>query len=84
MFNHTPNSLPDQLAVDLLQIVMTVKHLIYRFKFRENLTRHPTMRMSLLTAALELDKTIMVRHRNGLDSHFLENLVEKIKSHVGM
>ena len=84
LFNHIPNSLPDQLAVDLLQIVMIVKHLMYRFKFRENLTRLPTMRLSLLTAALELDKTIMVRQRNGLDSYFLANMVEKIKNHVGM
>ena len=84
LFNHIPNSLPDQLAVDLLQIVMIVKHLMYRFKFRENLTRLPTMRLSLLTAALELDKTIMVRQRNGLDSYFLSNMVEKIKNHVGM
>ena len=54
LFNHTPNNLSDQLSTDLLQTVMTVKHLIYRFKFRENLNRFPTVRLSLLTAALDL------------------------------
>ena len=33
LFNHTPNILSDQLSTDLLQTVMTVKLLIYRFKF---------------------------------------------------
>ena len=84
LFNHTPNNLQDQIAIDLLQIVMTVKHLIYRFKFRENLKRFPTVRLSLLTAALDLDKTVMVRQRSGLESHFLENMVDKIKTRVGM
>ena len=84
LFNHTPNNLQDQMSADLLQIVMTVKHLIYRFKFRENLNRFPTVRLSLLTAALELDKTVMVRQRSGLDSQFLENMVDKIKTRVGM
>ena len=63
---------------------MVFKHLIYRFKFRENLNRFPTLRLALLTAALDLDKIAMVRQRNGLDTILIENLIERLKTTVGM
>jgi hypothetical protein len=63
---------------------MTFKHLIYRFKFRDNMNRFPTLRLALLTAALDLDKIAMVRQRNGLDSVLIETLIERLKTHVGM
>ena len=84
LFNHPPRDLSENLATDLIQVVMTFKHLIYRFKFRDNINRFPTLRLALLTAALDLDKIAMVRQRNGLDSVLIETLIERLKTHVGM
>ena len=84
LFNHTPRGLAEPLACELTQLVMIFKHLIYRFKFRENMNRFPTLRLALLTAALELDKVTLVRQRNGLDTTFIDNLVERLKTNVGM
>lgn len=84
LFNHPPRGLAESLACDLTQLVMVFKHLIYRFKFRENLNRFPTLRLALLTAALDLDKIAMVRQRNGLDTTLIETLIERLKTYVGM
>ena len=83
LFNHI-HSLTSALNKDLLHIVMTVKHRIYQFKFRENQERFPSLRLALLSIALDVDKVITVRQQNGLNSSFIEKFNNRLKSIVGL
>ena len=83
LFNHI-RSLTSALNKDLLHIVMTVKHRIYQFKFRENQERYPSHRLALLSIALDVDKVITIRQQNGLNSSFIEKFNNRLKSIVGL
>ena len=72
--------IPDNFSTDLIHIIMTTKHRLYRHKFRDIPQRMPSNRKVMLSTALDLDKVIMVRKYNRLGSNFLN----KIKSLVGL
>ena len=84
MFNHAPSHLSVELSRDLLNIVMTIKHRIYLLRYRDNQNRLPSFRMALLWSILDIDKVVMVRQHNGINSSFLENINNKFKSVVGL
>ena len=84
MFNHTPSSLSTELSRDLLNIIMTIKHRLYLLRFRDNQDRLPSFRMALLWSILDIDKVIMVRQHNGINSSFLESFNDRLKAIVGL
>ena len=84
IFNHIPNSLSTELSRGLLNIIMTIKHRIYLLRFRDNQNRLPSFRMALLWSILDIDKVVMVRQHNGINSSFLENFNNKLKNIVGL
>ena len=61
LFHHTNNNIPSKARHDLNEIMVIVKHVLYRFKFRENIDRYPSIRLATITVALELEKLTAVR-----------------------
>ena len=84
LFNYIQSSLTPSHNKDLLHIVMTVKHRIYQFKYRENQERYPSLRLALLSIALDIDRVITIRQQNGLNSCFIEKFNNRIKAIVGL
>ena len=60
MFNQVPQSLTDSEKTDLTDIVMTLKHRIYRYKFRDNMQRIPSHRETTLFSALDIDRKVFL------------------------
>ena len=84
LFNYIQSSLTPSHNKDLLHIVTTVKHRIYQFKYRENQERYPSLRLALLSIALDIDRVITIRQQNGLNSCFIEKFNNRIKAIVGL
>ena len=84
MFNYIQDWPSDDSYRDIIDIVMTIKHRIYRYKFRDNLQRIPSNRETLLFAALDIEKIILIRQHTGLDYSFIEKVNNKIKARVGL
>ena len=63
LFHQIPNSLPAKAKNDLNEIMLIIKHVLYRFKFRDNLERYPSVRLGTITSALELEKLLAVRKK---------------------
>ena len=83
MFNHPPAGLTDQEKRDVVDIIMVVKHVLYRLKFRDDLNRLPSPRLVLTISAMEIDKALMVRSYLGKPTNLLSTFMQMIKSHVG-
>ena len=83
MFNHPPAGLTDQEKRDVVDIIMVVKHVLYRLKFRDDLNRIPSTRLVLTMSAMEVDKALMVRSYLGKPTNLLSTFMQMIKSHVG-
>lgn len=83
MFNHPPNGIGDRQKHDIIDIVMVVKHAIYRLKFRENIDALPSIRLLMVIVAIDLEKAITVRNYMNKDSFLLSDVTEKIKSRAG-
>ena len=83
MFNHPPAGLTDQEKRDVVDIIMVVKHVLYRLKFRDDLNRIPSTRLVLTISAMEVDKALMVRSYLGKPTNLLSTFMQMIKSHVG-
>ena len=45
-------------STDLIHIIVTTKHRLYRLKFQDNPQRKPSNPMAMLLTALNLDKVI--------------------------
>ena len=84
MFNYIQDWPDDDTYRDIIDIVMTIKHRIYRYKFRDNIQRFPTNREALLFSALDIERIILIRQHSGLDYSFIEKVNNKIKARVGM
>ena len=83
MFNHPPGDLGDRQKYDIIDIVMIVKHAIYRLKFRENRNALPSVRLLMVIVAIDLEKAVTVRNYMNKDSYLLSDVTEKIKTRAG-
>ena len=83
LFHQTPNSLPAKAKNDLNEIMLIIKHVLYRFKFRDNLERYPSVRLGTITSALELEKLLAVRKNRCEWVTGLEAIIKDMKSIVG-
>ena len=78
MFNQVPQSLTDSEKTDLIDIIMTIKHRIYRYKFRDNLQRIPSHREATLSSALDIAQVILIRQNSCLEYLFLDKFNNKL------
>ena len=83
MFNFPPSGIGDSQKYDIVDIVMIVKHAIYRLKFRENIAALPSIRLLMVIVSIDLEKAIVVRNFMNKDSYLLSDVTEKIKSRAG-
>ena len=83
MFNHPPAGLTDQEKRDVVDIIMIVKHVLYRLKFREDPNCLPSPRLVLTVTAMETEKALMVRSYMGKPTRLVSTFLEAIKTHVG-
>ena len=80
MFNISPGNFTQDDKKDVRDVIMLAKHAIYRLKFRDNLTRLPTIRLLTIIIALDLEKTIRVRSHFNENSQFLSLVANKLKN----
>ena len=83
MFNYPPNGIGDGQKYDIIDIVMVVKHAIYRLKFRENIDAMPSIRLLMVIVTMDLEKAITVRNYMNKDSYLLSDVTDKIKLRAG-
>ena len=83
MFNYPPPVLTGQCKTDLIDMIMMIKHIIYRLKFRNNLQVFPSVRFSLTIAALDLERAVTVRSYHNTNATLLSTMLLKIREQVG-
>ena len=82
MFNHPPDGLKDQEKRNFINIIMIIKHVLYRLKFRENLDRVPSTRLVITIACIEMEKASMVRDYLGKTSITFNSFIGVFKEHA--
>ena len=83
MFNHPPSGIPDHQKYDCIDAIMIAKHAIYRLKFRQNTNRLPTIKLLLVTVALDMERAVTVRNYMCKDSQLLADITDKLKTKAG-
>ena len=83
MYNHPPEHLRDQEIRDCIDIVMMVKHILYRLRFRPNPDVVPSTRRILVECSIELEKANTVRNFLNKSSLIFTKFIELIKNSVG-
>ena len=61
MFQKLPILYNQMLSKDIIDIVMITKHVLYRFRFRENVQRYFTHKLVTMNLVLELKKVVSIR-----------------------
>jgi hypothetical protein len=79
LFNHPPPGIVEALTTDIIDIIMLVKHVLYRLKFRTNLQILPTTRLVTITAAMDLEKAISVRSYLNKGAVVMTMFLDKLK-----
>ena len=82
LFHHLPNCRDKQVKSTLTDVLMIIKHVIYRLCFRENIDRHPTVKLVIITVILEIQKYILLRTRNGNDTEMLKSINLKLRQEI--
>ena len=83
LFNHPPTGAPETGKADIIDIIMLVKHVLYRLKFRDNLLTLPTLRLVTITVAIDLEKAILVRSNFNRGTLFMTMILDKLKTRAG-
>ena len=83
LFNHPPMSLSPHDARDLVDLIMTGKHVIVKLKYRQNSERPVTARLLKAMVAIDAEKMTKIRTHVGQQMNNLWNMIEKLKADVG-
>ena len=83
LFNHVQGVTANVFKQVVVEILMITKHMFVRAKYRDNTNYLPTKRFILLTTALEIEKAILTRKRNGVGSAAMESILAEINARVG-
>ena len=83
MFNYPPDHLTDLESRDCLDIIMLVKHILYRLRFRENIDSVPSSRRILVELVIELEKVSLVRNFMNKNTNLFPIFIAHIKNVVG-
>ena len=82
LFHHLPSCRDKQVKSTLTDVLMIIKHVIYRLRFRENIDRLPTVKLVIITAILEIQKYILLKTRNGDDTEMLKSINLKLRQEI--
>ena len=83
LFNHPPQHLRDQEIKDLIDIIMLIKHILYRLRFRDDIDNRPSVRRVLVILAIELNKANSVRNYLNKNSAVFSIITEMIRQEAG-
>ena len=56
LFHVKPEVISDEKQRDLTDILLIVKHVVYRVRFRENVTAFPTVKAIIIDIIIELER----------------------------
>ena len=82
LFHHFPNCRDKQVKSTLIDVMMITKHVLYRLRFRENIDRHPTVKLVIITVIIEIQKYILLKTRNGDDTEMLKSINLKLRQEI--
>ena len=83
VFFHTlPDNLPKSLETDINDIILIMKHILYRHRFREDVNTYPTSRSTTIILVLEIEKLIEMRRRKGKAHTTLTNIVNEMRRRI--
>ena len=83
LFNFPPEHLTDAESRDCLDIIMLVKHILYRLRFRANIDAVPSARRILVELVIELEKACLVRNHLNKNTTLFLIFIGHIKNIVG-
>ena len=83
LFNHPPPMTPETVKFDLIDIIMLVKHVLYRLKFRDNLLVLPTLRLATVITVVDLERAVLVRNSLNRSASFMIIILDKLKTRAG-
>ena len=83
LFNHPPPMTPETVKFDLIDIIMLVKHVLYRLKFRDNLLVLPTLRLVTVITVVDLERAVLVRNSLNRSASFMIIILDKLKTRAG-
>ena len=83
MFNVPPQGLSSNERRDFIDIVMLVKHVLYRLKFRHDPNSIPSVRRVLVVLCIDLEKAVLVRNFLGKNSHMLQRFLASVQTRAG-
>ena len=72
------------MRLNVIELIMIIKHILYRLKFRENYQSFPTQKRVLLLTVIELEKLITCRKFLGKDYGFLFDIKNAFREKLGM
>ena len=79
LFHTLPDNLPKSLETDINDIILIMKHILYRHRFREDVNTYPTLRSTTIILVLEIEKLIEICRRKGKAHTTLTNIVNEMK-----
>ena len=63
------------METDINDIILIMKHILYRLRFRDRFDRYPTVRTTTIIIVIEIEKLIEIRRRKGNSHNTLINIV---------
>ena len=84
LFHHLPNVKAGLARDNFIEIIMIVKHVLYKLKFRPDVHRLPTLKRALLLIILDIENVIKCKKFKGIESNFMCEVYDDIKRKIGM
>ena len=81
-FHNLPDNLPKSMETDINDIIMIMKHILYRLRFRERFDTYPTLRTTAIILVIEIEKLIEIRRRKGNSHNTLSNIINELKRRI--
>ena len=81
-FHSLPDNLPKSIEIDINDIIMIMKHILYRLRFRERFDTYPTLRTTAIILVIEIEKLIEIRRRKGNSHNTLSNIINELKRRI--
>ena len=83
LFHYLPE-IPKDYRTFIIEIIMTVKHILYKLKFREDFVRYPSHRRVALLIIIDIEKVITCRKLSAQPYTFLFDYQNLIRDNIGM
>ena len=84
IFFHLPPELPSDVKQDINDVLMIVKHSLYRLRMRDDQDVVPSLFDSLLHVTIELGKLSHCRFAKAMDYRIIDSIKSKLESVMGL